>query len=109
MIDVLVCGLQANKIHMAIVVDEFGGTSGIVTMEDIIGEIVGEIHDEYDEVERPYTVVNNHTWIFEAKIPLSDFYRVTQLKEEDFEKVSGEDDTIAGLLFEIKQEFPQRQ
>ncbi len=107
MIDDLLRDFQANKIHMAIVVDEFGGTSGIVTMEDIIEEIVGEIHDEYDEVERPYTVVNNHTWIFEAKIPLSDFYRVTQLKEEDFEKVSGEADTLAGLLLEIKQEFPQ--
>ena len=107
MIDDLLRDFQANKIHMAIVVDEFGGTSGIVTMEDIIEEIVGEIHDEYDDVERPYTVVNNHTWIFEAKIPLSDFYRVTQLKEEDFEKVSGEADTLAGLLLEIKQEFPQ--
>ena len=107
MIDDLLRDFQANKIHIAIVVDEFGGTSGIVTMEDIIEEIVGEIHDEYDDEERTYTVLNDHTWIFEAKILLTDFYKVTQLKEEDFEKISGEADTLAGLLLEIKQEFPQ--
>ena len=78
-----------------------------MTNEDIIEEIVGEIHDEYDDEERTYTVINDHTWIFEAKILLTDFYKVTQLKEEDFEKISGEADTLAGLLLEIKQEFPQ--
>ena len=107
MIDDLLRDFQANKIHIAIVVDEFGGTSGIVTMEDIIEEIVGEIHDEYDDDERTYTQINDHTWIFEAKTLLSDFYKVTQLKEEDFEKVSGEADTLAGLVLEIKGEFPK--
>ncbi len=107
MIDDLLRDFQANKIHIAIVVDEFGGTSGIVTMEDIIEEIVGEIHDEYDDEERTYTQINDHTWIFEAKTLLSDFYKVTQLKEEDFEKVSGEADTLAGLVLEIKGEFPK--
>ena len=93
MIDDLLKDFQANKIHIAIVVDEFGGTSGIVTMEDIIEEIVGEIHDEYDDEERPYTVINDHTWIFEAKLLLTDFYKVTQFKEESFEKISVESDT----------------
>lgn len=76
MIDDLLRDFQANKIHIAIVVDEFGGTSGIVTMEDIIEEIVGEIHDEYDDEERTYAVLNDHTWVFEAKTQLTDFIRL---------------------------------
>ena len=76
MIDDLLRDFQANKIHIAIVVDEFGGTSGIVTMEDIIEEIVGEIHDEYDDEERTYAVLNDHTWVFEAKTQLTDFYKI---------------------------------
>lgn len=106
MIDDLLRDFQANKIHIAIVVDEFGGTSGIVTMEDIIEEIVGEIHDEYDDEERTYAVLNDHTWVFEAKTQLSDFYKITKLDEDDFERVSGDADTLAGLLLEIKGEFP---
>lgn len=107
MIDDLLRDFQANKIHIAIVVDEFGGTSGIVTMEDIIEEIVGEIHDEYDEEENSYIILNDHTWIFEAKILLTDFFKVTKLDDEDFEKISGDADTVAGLLLEIKGEFPK--
>lgn len=106
MIDDLLRDFQANKIHIAIVVDEFGGTSGIVTMEDIIEEIVGEIHDEYDDEERTYAVINDHTWVFEAKTQLTDFYKITKVDEEDFERVSGDADTLAGLLLEIKGEFP---
>lgn len=106
MIDDLLRDFQANKIHIAIVVDEFGGTSGIVTMEDIIEEIVGEIHDEYDDEERMYTVLNDHTWIFEAKTLLTDFYKVTKLDEETFDEVVGDADTLAGLLLELKGEFP---
>ena len=83
MIDDLLRDFQANKIHIAIVVDEFGGTSGIVTMEDIIEEIVGEIHDEYDDEERTYAVLNDHTWVFEAKTQLTDFYKITKVDEED--------------------------
>ena len=82
MIDDLLRDFQANKIHIAIVVDEFGGTSGIVTMEDIIEEIVGEIHDEYDDEERTYAVLNDHTWVFEAKTQLTDFYKITKVDEE---------------------------
>ena len=106
MIDDLLRDFQANKIHIAIVVDEFGGTSGIVTMEDIIEEIVGEIHDEYDDEERTYVVLNDHTWVFEAKTLLTDFYKVTKIDETEFEEVSGEADTLAGLLLELKGEFP---
>ena len=95
MIDDLLRDFQANKIHIAIVVDEFGGTSGIVTMEDIIEEIVGEINDEYDR-----------TYIFEAKTLLSDFYKIMKADPDLFEKVEGDADTLAGLLLEIKGEFP---
>lgn len=106
MIDDLLRDFQANKIHIAIVVDEFGGTSGIVTMEDIIEEIVGEIHDEYDDEERTYVVLNDHTWVFEAKTLLTDFYKITKVDEEEFDEVAGDADTVAGLLLELKGEFP---
>lgn len=106
MIDDLLRDFQANKIHIAIVVDEFGGTSGIVTMEDIIEEIVGEINDEYDDEERTYVKLNEHTYIFEAKTLLSDFYKIMKVDSDLFEKVEGDADTLAGLLLEIKGEFP---
>ena len=106
MIDDLLRDFQANKIHIAIVVDEFGGTSGIVTMEDIIEEIVGEIHDDYDDEERTYAVLNDHTWVFEAKTQLTDFYKITKVDEEVFDEVAGDSDTLAGLLLELKGEFP---
>ena len=106
MIDDLLRDFQANKIHIAIVVDEFGGTSGIVTMEDIIEEIVGEIHDEYDDEERTYAVLNECTWVFEAKTQLTDFYKITKVDEEAFDEVAGDADTLAGLLLELKGEFP---
>ncbi|MDY5813204.1 MAG: gliding motility-associated protein GldE [Bacteroides sp.] len=106
MIDDLLKDFQSNKIHIAIVVDEFGGTSGLVTMEDIIEEIVGEIHDEYDDEERTYVVVNENTWIFEGKTLLSDFYKVVQTTESAFESVAADADTLAGMLLEIKGEFP---
>ena len=106
MIDDLLRDFQTNKIHIAIVVDEFGGTSGIVTMEDIIEEIVGEINDEYDEEERSYVKINDHTYVFEAKTLLSDFYKILKIDNNVFEEVEGDADTLAGLLLEIKGEFP---
>ena len=106
MIDDLLRDFQTNKIHIAIVVDEFGGTSGIVTMEDIIEEIVGEINDEYDEEERSYVKINDHTYVFEAKTLLSDFYKILKIDNDVFEEVEGDADTLAGLLLEIKGEFP---
>lgn len=105
-IDELLRDFQANKIHIAIVVDEFGGTSGIVTMEDVIEEIVGEIHDEYDEEERTYVELNDHTWIFKGKTLLVDFYKITGLDEKEFEEAAGDADTLAGFLLELKGEFP---
>lgn len=106
MIDDLLREFQANKIHIAIVVDEFGGTSGIVTMEDIIEEIVGEINDEYDEEERTYVKLNDTSYVFEAKTPLTDFCKITHLDDDVFDAVAGEADTLAGLLLELKGEFP---
>lgn len=106
MIDDLLLDFQANRIHIAIVVDEFGGTSGIVTMEDIIEEIVGEIHDEYDDEERTYAVLNDYTWVFEAKTQLTNFYKITKIDEGTFDNVAGDADTLAGLLLELKGEFP---
>lgn len=106
MIDDLLRDFQTNKIHIAIVVDEFGGTSGIVTMEDIIEEIVGEIRDEYDEEEYNYSILNEHTWVFEGKTLLTDFYKITKIDEEAFDEVAGDADTLAGLLLELKGEFP---
>lgn len=107
MIDDLLRDFQAQKVHIAIVVDEFGGTSGLVTMEDIIEEIVGEINDEYDEEERSYTRLNQNTYVFEAKTLLSDFRKIMQLDDDALDDVAGDADTLAGLLLEIKGEFPQ--
>lgn len=107
MIDDLLRDFQQNKVHIAIVVDEFGGTSGLVTMEDILEEIVGEIDDEYDDTERPYVRLNQNTYVFEAKCPLPDFLRTLRLDDEFFEEVEGEADSLAGLLLEIKGEFPK--
>ena len=106
-IDDLLREFQENKVHIAIVVDEFGGTSGIVTMEDILEEIVGEINDEYDEDEKSYVRINSNTFVFEGKTLLSDFYKILKLDDEIFDDVEGDADTIAGLLLEIKGEFPK--
>lgn len=106
-IDDLLREFQENKVHIAIVVDEFGGTSGIITLEDILEEIVGEINDEYDEEEKNYTRINANTYLFEGKTLLSDFYKILDLDDETFEDVEGDADSLAGLLLEIKGDFPE--
>jgi gliding motility-associated protein GldE len=106
-IDDLLREFQENKVHIAIVVDEFGGTSGIVTLEDVLEEIVGEINDEYDEDEKSYQRINSNTYLFEGKTLLADFYKILELDDETFSEVEGDADTIAGLLLEIKGDFPK--
>ena len=105
-IDDLLREFQENKVHIAFVVDEFGGTSGLVTLEDILEEIVGEIHDEYDEEEKQYTRINHNTYVFEGKTSLSDFYKTLDI-DDDFADVEGDADTIAGLLLELNGDFPK--
>lgn len=107
-IDDLLRDFQLNKIHIAIVVDEFGGTSGIVTMEDIIEEIVGEINDEYDEEVRTFVKLSDNIYIFEAKTFLSDFYKVLKVDADDFDEIASDADTLAGLVLELKGEFPMQ-
>ena len=104
-IDDLLREFQDNKVHIAIVVDEFGGTCGIVTLEDILEEIVGEINDEFDEDEKTYSKLNYNTYIFEGKTLLSDLCRILQISDDEFADVEGDADTLAGLLLEIKGEF----
>lgn len=99
---------QRKKIHMAIVIDEYGGTSGIVTLEDILEEIVGDIKDEFDEEESFYTQLNDTSWIFEGKTLLNDFYRVLEKPENIFDEIKGDADTLAGLILEIKGDIPEK-
>ena len=106
-IDDLLREFQENKVHIAIVVDEFGGTSGLITLEDILEEIVGEINDEYDEEEKSYVRINANTYVFEGKTLLSDFFKIMDLDDETFEEVEGDADSLAGLLLEIKGDFPE--
>lgn len=108
-IDDLLEEFRTNKIHMAIVVDEFGGTSGIVTMEDILEEIVGEISDEYDEDEKQFIRLEDGSLIFEAKILLTDFFRVVDVDPAEFGKLTEEVETLGGLMLEIKGDFPRRR
>lgn len=108
-IDDLLEDFRKNKIHMAIVVDEFGGTSGIVTMEDILEEIVGEIDDEYDDEEVKYTSQPDGSFIFDAKISLQEFFRIAKIDPKIFGNKTEEADTLAGLILEIKGDFPEEK
>ena len=105
-IDDLLCDFQTVKVHMAVVVDEFGGVSGLITLEDIIEEIVGEINDEFDEPDTSYEKLDDRTYLFDGRTSLSDFYKIASLDSEEFEDFAGEADTLAGLILEVKGEFP---
>jgi putative hemolysin len=97
---------QAKKIHMAIVVDEYGGTSGLVTLEDVLEEIVGEITDETDEDVPLFRKTGAGSWVFDGKILLNDFYRITGTDKDPFEDIRGDSETLAGLLLELLEEIP---
>ncbi len=107
-IDDLLIEFQENRIHLALVVDEYGGISGLITLEDIIEEIVGDIIDEYDEEEVLYQKIDNHTYVFEAKILLNDFYKITELDEKEFDKINDDVETLAGMILELKGEIPSK-
>lgn len=104
-IDDLLREFQENKVHIAIVVDEFGGTSGLITLEDILEEIVGEINDEYDDDEKTYSKLNYNTYIFEGKVLLTDFCKIIDVSDDEFSEVEGDADSLAGLLLELKGDF----
>lgn len=105
-IDDLLREFQENKVHIAIVVDEFGGTSGLVTLEDILEEIVGEINDEFDDDKSFYHNLSTGIYLFEGKTSIGDFTKVLDLDDDTFEELQGDADSMAGLLLELKGEFP---
>jgi len=107
-ISALLKEFQTKKIHMAVIIDEYGGTSGIVTMEDILEEIVGEITDESDVDETLYRKLDQSTYIFKGQILLDDFCKAINIKEDYFDNDRGESETLAGLLLEIMGEIPQK-
>lgn len=110
-LDDLLSEFQEKKIHLAVVVDEYGGTSGIITLEDIIEEIVGSINDEFDDEDITYSKIDDHTFIFEGKTVLKDFYRILQFTDEEellFDEARGEAETLAGFLLEVSGNFPQK-
>lgn len=109
MIDDLLEDFRRRRMHMAIVVDEFGGTQGLVTLEDVLEEIVGDINDEYDEEEKTYRRLPDDTYIFEGKTLLSDFFRITGLDEADYASVAEDCETLAGMLLAIKGDFPKEK
>lgn len=109
-LDDLLKEFQLKKNHLAIVVDEYGGTSGLITLEDIMEEIVGDISDEFDEVDSSYFKLDDLNYLFEAKISLKDFFKVIHREEtEEFELIKGDAETLAGLLLEIVKKFPKKK
>ena len=97
---------QTKRVHFAVVVDEFGGTSGIVTMEDILEEIIGDIKDEFDEEESNNYKVDDNNYIFEGKIMIHDMCRIMKLPMDTFDQIKGTSESLAGLLLEVAGEFP---
>ncbi len=107
-IDDLLREFQQNKAHLAVVVDEYGGTSGIVTLEDILEEIVGDINDEFDETIENFKKESDGTMVVDGKMPLVDFYKILDTNGEQFEEVKGESDTVAGFVIELAGKIPKK-
>jgi putative hemolysin len=107
-LDNLLKDFQSMKSHLAIVVDEYGGTSGLVSLEDVIEEIVGDISDEFDDENINYSQIDDKNYLFEGKINLKDFYRIIDVDEELFEIKKGEAETLAGFILEILGNFPKK-
>lgn len=107
-INALLKEFQQNRIHMSIVVDEYGGTAGIVTLEDILEEIVGEIIDEFDYEKVSFTKIDDNNYLFDGKTPLFDFYKIMNVQDDIFDDVRGDADTLAGLILEIEGEIPEK-
>lgn len=107
-IDDLLNEFQTKKIHLAIVVDEYGGTSGIISLEDIIEEIVGEITDESDEQEAIFEKLSDNEYLFQGKIPLNDLFKILEIEDTVFNEAKGDADTLAGFLLELKGDFPKK-
>ena len=109
MIDDLLEDFRKLKNHLAIVVDEFGGTQGIVTLEDVLEEIVGDINDEYDEEEVNYQRLPDDTYIFDGKTLLTDFFKITDLNEDDYAEITEDSESLAGMLLTLKGGFPKKK
>ena len=107
-LDNLLKEFQGMKNHLAIVVDEYGGTSGLVSLEDILEEIVGDISDEFDDEDISFTKIDDKNYLFEGKVSLKDFYRIIDVDEEKFENSKGEAETLAGFILEISGNFPRK-
>jgi gliding motility-associated protein GldE len=108
-LDDLMAEFQEKKVHLAVVVDEYGGTSGLVSLEDIIEEIVGDISDEFDDEDIIYSKLDNKNYVFEGRTALKDFYKITKIENDTlFEDNKGEAETIAGFILEISGSFPKR-
>ena len=108
-IDDLLKEFQTKKIHMAIVVDEYGGASGIITMEDILEEIVGEINDEFDNIEKNYKQISKNKFLFEGKTTLIDFCKKFEIDDNYFDEIKGEADSLAGMILELKGDLPDKK
>ena len=108
-LDDLLKEFQEMKMHLAVVVDEYGGTSGIITLEDIIEEIVGDISDEFDDTDNTFTQIDDRNFIFEGKTTLKDFYKALQIDPEFFDDVESEAETLAGFILELTERYPKRK
>ena len=106
-VDALLKDFQEKRIHMAIVVDEYGGTSGLITLEDVIEEIVGEINDEFDDEDVAYNKLDDHTYIFEGRTSLNDFCKIIGEETNIFEDVKGESESLGGLILELHSKLPR--